>query len=155
MDKQITSSLQNVFAGQPPGYIDRQTLSGELINHRQHSNWSPVMSTTENEVVTPHVIPMLRSKTNARTIVEPQPTTLRLLRWNFQPVTPPQSLNSCVIYTPSFLTKHHCDATIAVTTKGRCQIGHPFHQPGFIIRNMQSPTLRRSRLAENTARSAF
>ena len=77
MDKQITSSLQNVFAGQPQGYIDRQTLSGELINHRQHSNWSPVMSTTENEVVTPHVIPMLRSKTNARTIVEPQPTTLR------------------------------------------------------------------------------
>jgi len=113
------------------------------------------MSSDENEIVAPHVISMLWTKTDTRTIVEPQSTTLRLLHWNFQTFTTPQPLNSFVIHTPAFFAKHHRDSTIAITAIARRQIGHSFHQPGFIIRDIQSPTLRRSRLTENATRSTF
>jgi hypothetical protein len=110
------------------------------------------MSSTENEIVAPDVILMLWPKTDTQTIVEPQSTTVRLLHWNSQSFTPPQSLNSFVVHTPAFFARHHRDSTIAIA---RRQIGHSFHQPRFIIRDIQSPTLRRSRLTENATRSTF
>jgi len=72
------------------------------------------MSAAEHEVVAPYVISMLWPKTYARPIVEPQPTTLRLLHRNFQPFKTPQPLNSFVIHMPAFVAKHHRNTTITV-----------------------------------------
>jgi len=109
----------------------RQTLSGELVDHRQHSNGATIMSAAEHEVAVPYVISILRPKTYARPIVEPQPTTLRLLHGNFQPFKTPQPLNSFVIHMPAFVAKHHRNTTITVPDIRSRQISHSFYQASF------------------------
>jgi hypothetical protein len=77
------------------------------------------------------MISILRPKTYARPIVEPQPTTLRLLHRNFQPFKTPQPLNSFVIHMPAFVAKHHRNTTITVPDIRSRQISHSFYQASF------------------------
>ena len=79
LNKQVAEPFQNIFAGQPPRHIDRQTLPGELIDQCQQPNRSTIISPAEYEVAAPHMVPVLRTKANARTVIQPQPATLRLL----------------------------------------------------------------------------
>ena len=57
-----------------------------------------------NAVVAPHVVWPLWSEPNARSVVQPQPTALRLFLWNLQPLTAPQLFHALIIDLPTRVT---------------------------------------------------
>jgi hypothetical protein len=71
MDEQVAQPLENVFAREPLGNVDRQALPSELVHDRQHPDRPAIGGAVGHEVVAPHVIAMGRSQPDARTVVQP------------------------------------------------------------------------------------
>ena len=155
LNKQVAQSFQNIFAGQPPCHIDRQAFPGELIDQCQHPNRSTIMSPAEHELVSPHMVPMLRTEANTRSDCKPQPATLRMLPKYFQVFLTPSTFDSLVVHFPAFFSQHHRNTAISVPTVSGGQIDDSSDKRRLIFRHMTSPTLSRARLTENSTRSTF
>ena len=56
LDEQLSQTVKNMIGLELALDNDRQTPSGELVDHRQHTELSSVMRSVLNEVVTPDMI---------------------------------------------------------------------------------------------------
>jgi len=101
------------------------------------------------------VIPVLRPKSDAGTIVEPEPTLLRLLHWHLKPLTPPQSLDPPVTDRPPRLSQQGGDPSVAVTPVLSRQRDHVGDQTFFVFPAPRNMPLGRSVLAEDAASPAL
>ena len=99
--EQIGQNLQNVVMPQPSGHGDRQALTRELIDHRQHPERPAVMGAVLHEVIGPDMVAPARAQTNARPIVEPQSPAFGLFRGHFQPLAPPDPPNTFDVHVPA------------------------------------------------------
>ena len=81
-DEQVGQAVQDILGVQPTVHDDGQASSGELVDHRQHSEGPAVMSTVHDEVVRPDVVGPAGPETDARSVVQPQTAPLRLLHWH-------------------------------------------------------------------------
>ena len=61
----------------------------ELVNDAEHAELPAIVGAILDEVVGPHMVAVLRPQADARSIRQPQASSLRLLGWNLQPLTPP------------------------------------------------------------------
>ena len=59
-----------------------ETPPGELIDDREHAERLAVMGAVLDEIIGPDMFGVLRPKTDARLVIEPQPAQLRLLLGN-------------------------------------------------------------------------
>ena len=75
----IGHGLDDAKAVDPASHPDRKALPGELVDQRHQSNLSPIMGLRLDEVVTPHMIAMLRPQPDTRPVIEPKPTARLLL----------------------------------------------------------------------------
>ena len=95
-------------------YPDREALPTELINDVERSTGKAIFRSVVNEVVRPDVVNVLWPKANTRSVNQPQPTALRLLYGNLQPLTAPQAFAPLVVQLPPGISKHGGDpASIA------------------------------------------
>ena len=71
----------------------------------------PVM----HEVIGPYVVGPLGAQPDARTVVQPQTSPLRLFAGHLQPIAPPQALDPLVVDLPAGVAQQGGDPAIAVT----------------------------------------
>ena len=113
------------------------------------------MGSIFHEVVRPDVIAVLRSKTDARSVMEPQTTAFGLLLGNLQPLTPPDPLNPLVVDDPACLAPQHprnlAIAVAAILSGQRDDVGG---QPLLVFKAPRYLALRRAMLAERRTGAA-
>ena len=80
----------------------------------------------------------LWSQPDAGTVVQPQPSTLRLLLRNLQPFTSPDTLYTLVIHMPTAIPEQSCDPAVAVPTVLRCKVDDVPAQELFVVRDLQA-----------------
>ena len=61
--------------------------------------------------------PIQRPQPDARSVVEPQPTSLRLPLRHLQPLLPPDPLHPLVLHPPALDAEHVRDASVAVAAE--------------------------------------
>ena len=88
-------------------------------------------------------------------LVEPEPTSLRLLHGNLEPLTTPQAFDPLVVQLPPGISKHGGDPAISVTTILPGQLDHIPHQQFFIVTGLRNVAMRRSVLFQNQAGATF
>ncbi len=106
--------MQDIVRSQSPGDFDGQTLTAELIDHRQHAEGSAVVGSGLDEVIGPDMVPPARPQADARSVIEPEPAAPGLLGRNLQPLPSPNALNPLVVHIPAFGSQQGRDASIAV-----------------------------------------
>ena len=115
-DKQCGNAFQDVIGFQLSIDLDGHTSPGKFVDHGQHAEGPTVMGSVHDEVVGPDVVWPTRAKTDAGSIIEPEPTTFRLFLRDFQPLPSPNALHPFGIDVPSFRTKQRGDTPIAIAT---------------------------------------
>ena len=100
-DEQIGQHLEHVVGSDLASHHDRQALPRVLVQHCQQLQRTPVVRPRGHEVVRPDVAPIQRPQPDARSVVEPQPTSLRLPLRDLQPLLPPDPLHPLVVHPPA------------------------------------------------------
>jgi hypothetical protein len=87
---------------------------GELVNDTEHPISASIVGAVLNKVVGPDVITVLRAQPNTRSVGQPEPAALGLLRWDLQPLALPDTLDPLVVDYPARLAQQFGDLAIAV-----------------------------------------
>ena len=93
---------------------DRQAFMAELVEHVEHPILASVMGAVLDEVVGLDMIALLRAQPHARSVGQPEPAALGLLRWDLQPLASPDTLDPLVVDYPARLPQQFGDLAIAV-----------------------------------------
>ena len=102
------------------------------------------------------MIAVLRPKTDARSVMQPQTTAFGLLLRNLQPLTPPDPLNPLVVdYPACLIPQHPRNLAIAIAAILSGQLNDVGGQPLLVFRAPQYLTLRRAMLAERRTSAAL
>ena len=96
------------------GDTDRQAFMGKLVEHVEHPILASVMGAVLDEVIGPDMIALLRAQPHARSVGQPEPAALGLLRWDLQPLASPDTLDPLVVDYPARLPQQSGDLAIAV-----------------------------------------
>src|SRR5262249_6583800 len=96
---------------------DRQAFVGELVEHVEHPILASVVGAVFDEVVGPDMIALLRAQPNTRSVGQPEPAALGLLRWDLQPLASPDTLDPLVVDYPARLPQQFGDLAIAVAAR--------------------------------------
>jgi hypothetical protein len=86
----------------------------ELVEHVEHPILASIMGAVLDKVVGPDMIAVLRAQPNARSVGQPEPTALGLLRWDLQPLALPDTLDPLVVDCPARLAQERGDLAIAI-----------------------------------------
>ena len=154
-DEQIGNNVDHVDGLQLPAHPDGDAFPCELIDHVEHAEFSSIVGSILDEVVGPDMIGMLRSKTDARTVIQPETATFGLLLRNLQPLTPPDPFDPFDVHHPARTVQHHRDAAIAIAAILEGERDDVGGQSRFIIGCRRNLALRGSMLTENPARPSF
>ena len=101
------------------------------------------------------MIDVLRLKTNARSVIEPEPTSHWLFHGNLEPLTKPQTFDLFVVQVPSRIYQHACDPTINVTPILTRPFDHVLNQTLLIVSGLRNIAVRRTMLLQDPAGAAF
>ena len=101
--EQIRKCFQDGLLILPRLSADRQTLPRVLVDDGQHAKRSAIMRSIHDEVVGPDMVPVLRSTTHTRAVIQPQATPIRLFLWHFPPLAAPDALRTFVINVPALM----------------------------------------------------
>ena len=101
------------------------------------------------------MIDVLRPETNARSVIEPEPTSHWLFHGNLEPLTKPQTFDLFVVHVPSRIYQHACDPTINVTPILTGPFDHVLNQTLLIVSGLRNIAVRRAMLLQDPAGAAF
>jgi hypothetical protein len=101
-----------------------------------------------DEVVGPDVIAVLGAQPDARPVCQPQTPAFRLLRWNLQPLTPPDPLDPLVIDEPARVSQQRGNLAIAVAAVLTSKLDDVGGQPLLVVSPRWCLPLRRAMLPE-------
>jgi len=113
------------------------------------------MGSALDKVISPDMPRIFRAQPDTRTVVQPQPSALRLPLRYLQPFTPPDSLHPLAVHMPACVAQERCHTPIAITTILARQLDNVCSQGFLIIGPARYFALRRSVLAQNAADAAF
>ncbi len=111
--------------------------------------------TRVHEIVRPNMIAIFRAQPDARSIVQPEPSLLRLFHWYFEPLTSPQTLNTFVIHLPTRVSQQGCNPTVTISAVLARQLDHICDQAFFVSTTFGQPPLRGSVLAQYPANTTL
>ncbi|GLT12255.1 hypothetical protein GCM10007928_44880 [Sulfitobacter porphyrae] len=66
-----------------------------------------------DKVIAPDVVAILRAQPDTGSVIQPEPSLLRLLHWHLQPLSPPYALDPLVVRLPARMSQKSGDPTIA------------------------------------------
>jgi hypothetical protein len=121
---------------------------GELVEHVEHSILASVMGAVLDEVVGSDMIAVLRPQSNARSVGQPEPAALGLLRGNLQPLTLPDTLDPLVVDYPTRLAQELGDLAIAVAAVLPGKLDNVGRETLLIVTTARDLALRRAMLPE-------
>ena len=101
------------------------------------------------------MIDVLRPETNARSVIEPEPTSHWLFHGNLEPLTKPQTFDLFVVHVPSRIYQHACDPTINVTPILTGPFDHVLNQTLLIGSALRKIAVRRAMPLQDPAGAAF
>ncbi len=142
-DEQIGQHLEHVVGSDLASHHDRQALPRVLVQHCQQLQRTPVVRPRGHEVVRPDVAPIQRPQPDARSVVEPQPTSLRLPLRHLQPLLPPDPLHPLVLHPPALDAEHVRDASVAVAAESTRESHDITSERPLVTRHFPRPALGR------------
>ena len=98
-----------------------QACPGELVDDVEHTGPSAIVGSSLDKVVGPAVIGTLGPKPDARSFTQPEPTSLRLLLGNLQPLPLPDPFDTLGVHRPALGPEHRRDAAISIAAVARGQ----------------------------------
>src|SRR5262249_20996405 len=101
-----------------------------------------------DKVVGPDMIAVLRAQPNARSIGQPEPTALGLLRWDLEPLASPDALDPLVVDYPTRLTQELGYLAIAVAAVLPGKLDSVGRQMLLVVTTARDLALRRAMLPE-------
>jgi hypothetical protein len=120
----------------------------ELVEHVEHPILASIMGAVLDKVVGPDMIAVLRAQPNARSIGQPEPTALGLLRWDLQPLASPDTLDPLVVDYPTRLAQELGDFAIAVAAVLPGKRDNVGRQMLLVVTTARDLALRRAMLPE-------
>ena len=151
LDEEIAQRLDDLGGLQFPGYTDGNRFACELIDNAEHPECLSIVGAVGNKVVGPHMVGALRPQTEARSVIEPEPTPFGLFRWDFQPLTTPDAFNTLPVHRPTSGPQERRDPAVsvaAILAGERDDVGCQSH---FIVRRCRHPALRGPMLSQGPA----
>src|SRR5471030_1876541 len=133
----------------------QQALARVFVDQVEQPYAAAIMCSCADEVVTPHMVPPLRSQPHAGAIVEPQPSSRLLLLRNLQPLATPDALHAILAHPPSGSLEQRRDPAIAITTVLAGKLDDRMRERIFVFTPYRTIALRAARLLGQPARSAL
>lgn len=96
---------------------------------------------------------ILGAQPDARPVIEPEPTALRLLLRHFEPLPPPDALDPLAVHMPAGIAQQGSHPAIAVTAILPGESDDVFGENCFVVRPAGRLALCRSMLPEHAAHS--
>src|SRR5262249_25778099 len=108
MNRSDRTSITSIALSLRATRIARHSM-GELVEHVEHPIFASVMGAGRDEVVGPDMIVLLRPQPDARSVGQPEPAALGLLRWDLEPLALPDTLDPLVVDCPARLAQQFGD----------------------------------------------
>src|SRR6185295_16753333 len=115
LDKELAQCLDDVCRLQLPRHTDGDRFACELVDDAEHAECLSIVRAVGDEVVGPHMVGVLRSQTDAGSVVEPQTPAFGLPGRYLQPLTPPDALDALLVHRPARPAKQRRDPAVSVT----------------------------------------
>jgi len=151
----VAQHLDYMRTVQPPRHPDRQALACELVDHREQPQATAVVRARFDKIVAPDVIGSLGTQPDARSVVEPQPSSRLLFGRNLQPFPPPDTLHSIFANVPARFFEQRSNAPVAVAAVLTGQSDDRLRQPIFVVALRGLIALCPAWLAHQPARAPF
>ena len=113
-DEQVRQNVDDIDCFELAGDTGRQAFVGKLVNDIEHPISASIVGAVLDKIVGPDVITVLRAQPNTRSVGQPEPAALGLLRWDLQPLALPDTLDPLVVDYPARLAQQFGDLAIAV-----------------------------------------
>ena len=105
---------------------------GELVDDVEQAELASIMGALLDKVVGPDVVGALGSQPDARSVIEPQPSTLELSGGDLQPLASPDPLDPLVVDQPAGPAQQFGDLAITVAAILLGQLDEVGSQPLLI-----------------------
>ena len=130
--------------------------AGELVDHVQHPNRSPIIGSTGHEVVGPDVVTTQRWQLPQGVLVITKcllTCAFSAARGHLQAFLAPQSLDAFLVDLPALLDQECVDHPVAPLRVPARQLRHPGHHPGLEIGRDRGVAVGRSVLPDQSTRT--
>lgn len=154
-DEEVRQDVDDIGRVELATDADRKALPGELVDDVEHAELSAIVGPALYEVIGPDMIWMLGPKPDARSVIQPEPASLRLFLGNLQPLPPPDALDAFGVHRPALGPQHRRDPAIAIAAIPRGEPDDVGGQRLFIGPAVRPLALGRTMLAENRAGKAL
>ncbi len=154
-DEQVRQGVDDVGRVEFASDADRQALPGELVDDVEHAELSAIVGPALDEVIRPDMVGVLRPKPDARSVIQPETTSLRLLLGNLQPLPPPDPFDTLGVHRPALGPQHRRDPTIAIAAIPGSEPDNVGGERLFIRPALGLLALGRAMLAEDLAGKAL
>ena len=155
-DEQVRQNVDDVGGLELAIDPDRQAFVRELVDDVQHPILPALMRAVLDEVVGPHMVRPLGAQTDAGSVVEPEPTPLRLFPRDLQPLASPDPLDPLVADRPARCRSQKLsDLPVAVATVLTGKFDDVGRQLLFVLPPRRDAALRRTVLSKHPADPAL
>ena len=154
-DEQIGKHVDDILAVEPVIDPKRQTFVREFADYIEYSILPPLLGAIIHEIVRPDMVGALGTQAHARTVIEPETTSLGLLGWNFQPFASPDAFDTPIVDKPAGLPEQRFDPAVAIATVFAGEFNDVGGQPFLVFSPARRLALRRTVLTEHPARPAL
>jgi hypothetical protein len=113
-DEEVRQNVDHINRLKLAGDTDCQAFVGELVEHVEDSILASIVGSVLEEVVGPDVIAVLRPQSDARSVRQPKPAPLGLLKGDLQPLASPDALDPLVVNRPASPAQQFGNLAIAV-----------------------------------------
>ncbi len=102
-DEKVCQSLDHMMGGDLSLYGTVQAFPRVLVDDVQDPECPAIVRPRRHEIVAPYMVLILWPESDARTIIQPQPPSFRLLLRYLQTFSPPNPLYPLMVYLPSLI----------------------------------------------------
>src|SRR5690606_24251797 len=135
---------------------DCKAFPGELVDDVEHAESPAIVGPTLDEVIGPDMVWMLGPQPDARSVIQPEPTLLRLFGRNLQPLLSPNALDPLVVDHPAHLAAQKLgDLAIAVAAILAGQCNDVLGQLLLVVPTAGNAALRGAMLPQHAAYPAL
>jgi len=113
-DEQVRQDVDDVGRVELAVDPDRQSFSGELVDDVEHSEFPAIVGPALDKIIGPDMVGVSRPKPEARSVIQPETSSLRLFLGNLQPLPPPDALDAFGVHRPALGPQHRRYPTIAI-----------------------------------------
>jgi hypothetical protein len=143
-----------VLGGDRARHLARQRLAGELVDHVQHPQLTPVGCFVALEVERPDVVGAFGAQLLG-TCIAAQPGALSLALRHSQPLIAPETLHALLVHFPALFEQAGVGTAVTPALLEIGDLAQPLAQSRVIWGDLRFMALRRSVLAGDPARPAL